>query len=202
MADPANSSSSPATSPDNAAKLISMGDFAKLIKERVPTLKDVPDDAVVTRALEAKPELGRHFIIGEPRRPMDSTRMGSGTTGGATDPTRTRLGRTPTTDQRVQKFFENHPITREIALKGISALGAPESQHVMNDFGKGVWNTISDPPKTADEHAAGPALPVYRIAKGLVQQAYGYGQDAFNAVDWNATLKKFKEGRRVRTMPL
>jgi hypothetical protein len=123
---------------------------------------------------------------------MTDTRMGGSDT--SQDPTRTRLGRTPTTDQRTQKFFENHPKLREAVLGTAGGAGIPESQNVVKDLGKGLWSTITEPPKSKDEYVFAGALPAYRIAKGLVQQAYGYGQEAFDSVDWSSTLDKAKNG--------
>jgi len=200
MADPStdSASSSPSIPP------MTMEQFASGIKSRVPALKDIPDDILTKRALEAHPDLTKHVTIGDPRRPMNDTRMGGSDT--SQDPTRTRLGRTPTADQRIQKFFENHPITREIAIKGISAAGAPESQNVITDFAKGTWKSITDPPQSLDEKSfeavsGRAALPVYRMAKGLVQQTYGYGQDFFDSIDWDRERRDAKFAKTWAAMP-
>jgi hypothetical protein len=37
-------------------------------------------------------------------------------------------------------------------------------------------------------------LPVYRVAKGIIQQTYGYGQEAFDAIDWKQFWDNAKGG--------
>jgi len=126
--------------------------------------------------------------------------------------TKSKQERKPTAGQSTQKFFENHPVVRELGMGALSGLGIPESSHPVWDMLKGLKSTITDPPKTKDEIAyaaiGGASLPLYRIAKGIVQQTYGYGQEMFDSIDWahigdeikknkglkDADLRVFKEG--------
>lgn len=98
------------------------------------------------------------------------------------------------TKHRAKTYFETHPIIREGVLGALSGVGIPESQHPVEDMVKGLWHTIVTPPSTSDEKAAaaiGLPAPVYRMAKGFIQQEYGFGQEAFNAIDWNKVKDQF-----------
>ena len=166
---------------------LSIPDFATKIRKRDARLTpDLVDDATLVRkVLERKPELAKYVQSSVPRKSL-------------------KRDRTPSVDQQTQKFFENHPVVRESALGAFSGLGIPETQHPVWDMLKGVKDTVTNPPTMPDEKAfaaagGGPMLPVYRMAKGLVQQTYGFGQEAFDSVDWQSALKnkklpEFKEG--------
>jgi hypothetical protein len=159
-------------------------------------IKGLPDGAVVRpiKADNDKDKDGVPKIKGLPEgavvKPIKSTAPDTPGNGRKRD-------RKPTTDQSIQKFFENHPIVREIALGSASGVGIPETSKENPAWAmvKGFSHTIADPPKTKDEHVFAATLPAYRIAKGLVQQAYGYPQEAFDAVDWSTTLQNYQKSR-------
>jgi hypothetical protein len=88
-------------------------------------------------------------------------------------------------------FFATHEKTREAILGAFSGIGVPETQTPIRDLGRGLVKTFDLKPQGKDEMAAvsaGLPLPVYRLAKGMVQQAYGLSEEALSSVDW----KNFK----------
>lgn len=160
--------------------------FATGIKKRQPELSVVPDDVLVRRMIEVHPELIHNIQTSQPRPPMRDR------------------NRQPTGDQAAQKFFQNHPLIREGALALAGGVGIPESTAPVSDMRKGLWKTISDPPQTDDERAIygmeggrSGILPAYRIAKGIVQQGYGYGQEAFDAIDWKKIMASYVGEHKV-----
>lgn len=179
MAD-ASQTASPAA-PDTAP--LSIPDFAAKIRKRDARLTpELVDDATLVRKfLERKPELTKYVQSSEPRRTL-------------------KRDRTPSADQQVQKFFENHPIVREAALGTASGLGIPESQHPVWDMVKGTVSNANPLPQTDDEKTfmsnfPDIPLPAYRLAKGMAMQTYGFGQEMFNAVDWTHIGDKIKSGK-------
>lgn len=186
VGDQANAKAAAASAPGK----LSLAQFATEIKKRKPEFKDIPDDVVAREVLKRQPEWLELIQTSSPR------------------PKQTR-DRTPTTEQRTQKFLENHPLIREGALALASGSGIPESDTPVSDTFKGLWKTVSDPPQTNDEKAVSAfiTLPAYRIAKGAVQQAYGFGQEAFDAVDWQEVAKHpgsfdvFKASKEPAMMP-
>jgi len=161
--------------------------FASEIRKRKQGYDAVPDDVLVREVLARRPDYTKYIQTAQPRTKMKE-----------------RTDRTPTTDQRMQKFFENHPMLREGLLGAASGLGIPESEHPVTDMAKGLVHTVTDKPKTKDEIASvavGLPLPVYRVVKGIVQQTYGYGQEAFDAVDWQKFWQTAKQKGGTETLP-
>jgi len=158
-------------------KPLSIPDFASKIRARDSRLTpDLVDDATLVRkVLERKPELTKYVESSTPRRKLTNDR-------------------TPSAEQSMRKFFENHPTLREAILGAGTGAGIPESEHPISEAAKGLAKTIYEPPKTTDEKVFEFGLPVYRLAKGLVQQTYGYGQEAFDSLDWTKVADKLKNG--------
>lgn len=183
--DTANTQTQQSTSAPSS-NLLTIPQFASEIKQRRPKLATIPDDVLVRETLQRRPQLMGMVQISEPRPKL-------------------KKDREPTVDQRMQKFFENHPLIREAVGGILGGAGASETSPTFGsqfaDFGKGLWHTLSDPSKSKDETAAGPALPAYRIAKGLVQQTYGYGQEAFDAFDWNKFWETAKSKGDTESLP-
>ena len=157
---------------------MSMEAFAAGVKTRIPQSSAVPDDMVVKRVLELHPELSQHVVIGEPRKAL-------------------KRDRTPTADQSIQKFFENHPILRESLLGTGLAAGIPESKHPVKDIGKGVLamaNPVPQDQAETEAFAAGIPPQAYRLAKSMVQQTGQFSKEAWDSVDWKATWENAKAG--------
>jgi hypothetical protein len=92
-------------------------------------------------------------------------------------------------------FFETHEKTREGLLGMFGGLGIPETKTPVRDLGKGLIKTFG-PPETKDEKAfmaIGLPVAVYRMAKGMVQQAFGLSEEVLSSVDWNAPNIRFKK---------
>src|SRR3979490_1546353 len=102
-------------------------------------IEGLPPGAVV-RPIKSKPKI-EGLPEGAVVRPIKAK----------ADTTEKKRDRTPSIDQRSQKFFENHPITREAALGAASGLGIPESQHPVWDMVKGFVSNANPLPQTDDE---------------------------------------------------
>lgn len=180
---PPASASAPASAPPTPS-LLTIPQFAAEIKQRRPKLADIPDDVLVRETLVRRPKLMSMVQTSEPR------------------PKLKRHDRELNLDQQFRKssqaFFYNHPLIREAALGAASGLGLPESTSPTKDLAKGMASTLADDPQTPDEVAIAQGnramLPVYRVAKGIIQQTYGYGQEAFDAIDWKQFWDNAKGG--------
>jgi hypothetical protein len=171
------------STPDSAAATASATDptkttipkFAEEIRKRWSGYESLSDDALVRNFLTRRPDYIQFIHTAEKRPRLKD--------------------RTPSSDQRMQKIFEKHPLVREAALGVASGLGIPESdsKNLVWDMAKGTWQTFTGGPQTKDEYAAraaGLPLPAYRIIKGVVQQTKGYGQEVFDSVDWGRFWKE------------
>lgn len=191
---PDNTPTIPSTDPAVKAATdpskLTIPQFASEIRRRKPGYDSLSDDVLVREVLARRPDYTKYIQTAEAR------------------PKLKRQDRTPNIDQQfrksTQKFFENHPLLREAALGAASGLGLPESTHPITDLRKGVWHTLTDAPQTPDEKSFMDVLgksgvltlPAYRIIKGIIQQTYGYGQEAFNGIDWNQLKFKVDDSGR------
>ncbi|HXN71566.1 MAG TPA: hypothetical protein VN861_03320 [Candidatus Acidoferrales bacterium] len=177
---PATTAVDPAVASATSPSKLTIPQFASEIRKRKPGYDGLADDVLVREVLARRPDYTQYIQTAEPRP-------------------RLKNNREPSFDQRTQKFFENHPKIREAALGAASGLGIPESLHPVADMAKGFVHTVADAPQTTDEQAlvshdpnARILLPAYRMVKGIIQQTYGYGQEAFDSIDWGKM--KFKPG--------
>lgn len=113
---------------------LTIPEFAKKLRERVPEWKDVPDDKLARKVFERQPELMNYVQTMEPRGRKNKSESQPGYF--------TKLGQSlgvPTSKEELAAISQHqreHPI--ETVAKAINPLAVSVPEAIFN-YGKGIW---------------------------------------------------------------